>query len=239
VSWGVRSGEGKADRTRARRNDARGSKQQLHHFGLGGGRRRGETRLAANWSIKLEYLYVDLGSISSTIVLTDPGGTFGSAPFTAGSHRPCRPELQVRRGRIGRRQVLIARSFRLELQQARPQCSSPPHPRIPGLMHRSLESVRPARGKIQCDREFCLRYRACRTSDEQGSPESQRKSVARGGSQTGSCLREREMASRENNRRVSNGEQYLMATAAALVHPVSRQWKGYWQRSEALNRTSI
>jgi hypothetical protein len=92
--------------------------------------------------------------------LTDPGGTFGSAPFTAGSHRPCRPELQVRRGRIGRRQVLIARSFRLELQQARPQCSSPPHPRIPGLMHRSLESVRPARGKIQCDREFCLRYRA-------------------------------------------------------------------------------
>jgi len=40
-----------------------------------------------------------------------------------------------------------------------------------------------------------------------------------------------EMAWRENNRRVSNGEQYLMATASALAHPVSRQWKGYWQRT--------
>jgi transposase-like protein len=39
-----------------------------------------------------------------------------------------------------------------------------------------------------------------------------------------------EMAWREDNRRVSNGEQYLMAAAAALAHPVSRQWKGYWQR---------
>lgn len=41
----------------------------------------------------------------------------------------------------------------------------------------------------------------------------------------------REMAWREDNRRVSNGEQYLMAAEAALRHPVSRQWKGYWQRS--------
>jgi len=41
-----------------------------------------------------------------------------------------------------------------------------------------------------------------------------------------------EMAWRENNRRVSNGQQYLMATAASLQHPVSRQWKGYWQRSQ-------
>jgi len=40
-----------------------------------------------------------------------------------------------------------------------------------------------------------------------------------------------EMAWRENNRRVSNGEQYLMTASAALTHPVSRQWKGYWQRS--------
>ncbi|WP_255564868.1 transposase [Methylovirgula sp. HY1] len=40
----------------------------------------------------------------------------------------------------------------------------------------------------------------------------------------------REMAWRENNRRVSNGEQYLMAASAALGHPVSRQWKGYWQK---------
>jgi hypothetical protein len=30
------------------------------------------------------------------------------------------------------------------------------------------------------------------------------------------------MAWRENNRRISNGEQYLMATDAALQHPISR-----------------
>lgn len=40
-----------------------------------------------------------------------------------------------------------------------------------------------------------------------------------------------EMAWRENNRRVSNGEQYLMVADATLQHPVSRLWKGYWQRS--------
>jgi transposase-like protein len=40
-----------------------------------------------------------------------------------------------------------------------------------------------------------------------------------------------EMAWRENNRRVSNGEQYLMTTDLALAHPISRQWKGYWQRN--------
>ncbi len=40
-----------------------------------------------------------------------------------------------------------------------------------------------------------------------------------------------EMAWREDNRRTSNGEQYLMAVNAALKHPVSGQWKGYWQRS--------
>jgi hypothetical protein len=39
-----------------------------------------------------------------------------------------------------------------------------------------------------------------------------------------------EMAWREDNRRVSNGEQFLAATGAALAYPVSRQWKGYWQR---------
>ena len=39
-----------------------------------------------------------------------------------------------------------------------------------------------------------------------------------------------EMAWREDNRRVSNGEQFLLATSSALAHPVSRQWKGYWQR---------
>ncbi|HXQ12155.1 MAG TPA: IS1595 family transposase [Caulobacteraceae bacterium] len=42
-----------------------------------------------------------------------------------------------------------------------------------------------------------------------------------------------EMSWREDRRRISNGEQFLAATAAALGHPVSRQWKGYWQRSAA------
>ena len=42
-----------------------------------------------------------------------------------------------------------------------------------------------------------------------------------------------EMAWREDNRRVSNGEQYLIATGAALASPVSRVWKGYWQRRRA------
>lgn len=40
-----------------------------------------------------------------------------------------------------------------------------------------------------------------------------------------------EMAWREDNRRISNGEQYLLIAVAALKHPVSKQWKGYWQRS--------
>jgi len=40
-----------------------------------------------------------------------------------------------------------------------------------------------------------------------------------------------EMAWRENNRRISNGEQFLMIAAASASHPVSRQWKGYWQRA--------
>jgi len=39
-----------------------------------------------------------------------------------------------------------------------------------------------------------------------------------------------EMAWREDHRRKSNGVLYLMAANASLVHPVSRQWKGYWQR---------
>ncbi len=43
----------------------------------------------------------------------------------------------------------------------------------------------------------------------------------------------REMVWREDNRRVPNGSQYLLVVAAALAHPVSRQWKGYWQRSAA------
>jgi transposase-like protein len=39
-----------------------------------------------------------------------------------------------------------------------------------------------------------------------------------------------EMAWREDNRRVANGAQHESATGAALAHPVSRVWKGYWQR---------
>lgn len=40
-----------------------------------------------------------------------------------------------------------------------------------------------------------------------------------------------EMAWREDNRRVSNGVQYLMTADAAFKHPISKQWCGYWQRS--------
>jgi transposase-like protein len=40
-----------------------------------------------------------------------------------------------------------------------------------------------------------------------------------------------EMAWREDNRRAPNGAQFLKITAAVMAHPVSRQWKGYWQRS--------
>jgi hypothetical protein len=39
-----------------------------------------------------------------------------------------------------------------------------------------------------------------------------------------------EMAWKEDNRRVANGTQHTMATGAALAHPVSRAWCGYWQR---------
>lgn len=39
-----------------------------------------------------------------------------------------------------------------------------------------------------------------------------------------------EMAWREDNRRVSNGEQYLTVSKLAMESPVSRNWKGYWQR---------
>jgi transposase-like protein len=39
-----------------------------------------------------------------------------------------------------------------------------------------------------------------------------------------------EMAWREDHRQQSNGWQYARLAGAALAHPVSRQWKGYWQR---------
>lgn len=42
-----------------------------------------------------------------------------------------------------------------------------------------------------------------------------------------------EAAWRENNRREANGTQYTMVAGAALTHPVSGMWKGYWQRRAA------
>lgn len=39
-----------------------------------------------------------------------------------------------------------------------------------------------------------------------------------------------EMAWREDNRREANGTQFNLMVAATMTHPVSRQWKGYWQR---------
>ena len=39
-----------------------------------------------------------------------------------------------------------------------------------------------------------------------------------------------EMAWREDNRRVANGEQTGMVVRSAMVSPVSRKWAGYWQR---------
>lgn len=41
----------------------------------------------------------------------------------------------------------------------------------------------------------------------------------------------REASWREDNRRVSNGDQAAMVTAAAMGSRVSREWKGYWQRA--------
>lgn len=39
-----------------------------------------------------------------------------------------------------------------------------------------------------------------------------------------------EMVWREDNRRITNGGLHQAAIAAALTHPVSRVWAGYWQR---------
>lgn len=39
-----------------------------------------------------------------------------------------------------------------------------------------------------------------------------------------------EMAWREDNRRVANGQQAAMVTVAAMASNVSRKWAGYWQR---------
>lgn len=45
-----------------------------------------------------------------------------------------------------------------------------------------------------------------------------------------------EMAWREDHRRKSNGEQFGTVSRLALAHPVSRAWKGYWQRSAGARR---
>lgn len=36
----------------------------------------------------------------------------------------------------------------------------------------------------------------------------------------------------EDNRELGNGERYNQLLALAGSHPVSRQWKGYWQRQK-------
>jgi hypothetical protein len=43
----------------------------------------------------------------------------------------------------------------------------------------------------------------------------------------------REIAWREDNRRVANGTQWKWITAAALAHPKSATWTGYWHREKA------
>jgi ISXO2-like transposase domain len=43
----------------------------------------------------------------------------------------------------------------------------------------------------------------------------------------------RECAWRENHRRQANGTLLNLAARAALSHPKSEQWCGYWQRSFA------
>ena len=40
-----------------------------------------------------------------------------------------------------------------------------------------------------------------------------------------------EMALREDNRRVSNGEQFKTISGLAARFPVSTKWSLYWQRS--------
>jgi hypothetical protein len=42
-----------------------------------------------------------------------------------------------------------------------------------------------------------------------------------------------EMAWREDNRRAPNGMQWRWITSAALRHPKSEVWRGYWQRAAA------
>src|SRR5581483_7359098 len=45
----------------------------------------------------------------------------------------------------------------------------------------------------------------------------------------------REMAWREDRRRQPNGDLHAAMTGAALAHPVSRAWAGYWQMTQRLS----
>ncbi len=44
------------------------------------------------------------------------------------------------------------------------------------------------------------------------------------------AMAQEETAWREDNQHKDNGMLYVLATKAALDHPVSGEWKGYWQR---------
>ncbi len=48
----------------------------------------------------------------------------------------------------------------------------------------------------------------------------------------------REMAWREDHRRQPNGNHFALLMAATAKHPVSRQWKGYWQNGSKQQRTT-
>jgi len=40
-------------------------------------------------------------------------------------------------------------------------------------------------------------------------------------------------AGSEDIRQINNGEQFLLVILASLSHPISRVWKGYWDRRKA------
>ena len=42
-----------------------------------------------------------------------------------------------------------------------------------------------------------------------------------------------EMAWREDRRRIANGAQFQSIAGSAITHPMSRNWRRYWQRSAA------
>ena len=77
---------------------------------------------AGNWSGKIEYLYVDLGSISNSVVLPTAGGF----PLGANVHQPRDRQHHPRRHQLsllGRPELLLIGSARGEAQQAPGRCS--------------------------------------------------------------------------------------------------------------------